>query len=379
MYKKIVQFIRESYATAEPISLHAPVFAGNEKKYLCDCLDSTYVSSIGQYVEKFEQSVAAFTGAGYGVAVVNGTQALFIALTLVGARPQTEVITQALTFVATPNAISYTGARPVFIDVDRDTLGMSAESLGDFLVQNTFSKNGRIFNRLTNKEIVACVPMHTMGHPCKIETIKALCDEYGIPLIEDAAESLGSLYLDRHTGTFGVAGVFSFNGNKIITTGGGGMLVTDNEELAGRAKHITTTAKVTHPWEFFHDQLGYNFRLPNLNAALGVAQMEKLPDYLARKRELALQYKTFFKDMNVRFMSEPPNAVSNYWLNTLLFLDKQQRDAFLKYSNAQNIQTRPLWRPMHHLPMYEHCEKISLKNTEFLYERCVNIPSGVRL
>lgn len=378
MFEPILDCIRQRFATAGPIALHEPCFAGREKPYVLECIDSTFVSSVGRYVEEFEKRVADFVGSRHAVAVVNGTQALFIALRLIGAQPGTEVITQSLTFAATANAIAHTGAQPVFVDVDRDTLGLSPQSLADFLAQYAGRGEGQTVNRKTGLPIVGCVPMHTLGHPCRIDEIQAICARYQIPLIEDAAESLGSYYNSRHTGTFGQLGIFSFNGNKIVTTGGGGMLVTDDQRLAQRAKHLTTTAKLPHRWEFVHDEVGFNFRLPNLNAALGVAQMEQLNGFVAEKRRLAEEYRTAFVKMGVSFFAEPSGARSNYWLNALLLRDESERDAFLQYSNDHQVMTRPLWRPMHQLPIYRHCQRGPLPNTEYLYARLVNIPSSVR-
>ena len=378
MFDSFIQFVRQEFQSEDFIALHGPVFAGNEKKYLNECLDSTYVSSVGKFVDEFEKRVAEFVGSKYAVAAVNGTQALFLALKLAGARPETEVISQALTFIATANAISYTGAKPVFIDVDPDTLGLSPAALKKFLAGNVCLKNGKSFNRRTGREIIACLPMHTMGHPCRIDEIKAICQDYGLTLIEDAAESLGSFYQNQHTGTFGSMGVFSFNGNKIVTTGGGGMLVTDDQELARRAKHLTTTAKIPHRWEFIHDQIGYNFRLPNINAALGVAQMEVLPQFLRSKRQLARQYHDFFNKRGVTFLLEPPHAAANYWLNTIILKDQQERDAFLEYTNDRQVMTRALWRPLPLLAMYQDCQTDALEITRYMYERAVNIPSSVR-
>lgn len=378
MFESTVQFIRERFGDGF-IPLHEPVFAGNEKRYLNECIDTTFVSSVGKFVDEFEQRVAAFVGSRHAVAVVNGTQALFVALKLAGAGPGAEVLTQSLSFVATANAISYTGARPVFLDVDRDTLGLSPRALQTFLKSQTCSRDGRTVNRRTGRPIAACVPMHTFGHPCRIEQILEICNTYQIPLIEDAAESLGSYYRNRHTGTFGLMGAFSFNGNKIVTTGGGGMLVTDDESLARRAKHLTTTAKLPHRWEFVHDELGYNFRLPNLNAALGVAQMEMLPAFLTRKRELASDYCQFFGALGVPFVSEPIDCASNYWLNALILKDREERDAFLAFTNDRGVMTRPLWHPLHLLPMYTDCQHDGLEQTMSLSQQVVNLPSSVNL
>ena len=297
--QKVVDFIKETFNTKEFIALHEPRFIGNEKKYLNDCIDSTFVSSVGKYVDRFEKEFASFVGAKYAIATVNGTAALHISLLLANVKKDDEVITQPLTFIATCNAISYIGAKPVFVDVDLDTMGLSPESLKDFLEANCEIINNQCINKTTNKIIKACVPMHTFGHPCKIEEIKEICDIWNITLVEDAAESLGSFYKDKHTGTFGKVSAFSFNGNKIITSGGGGVIVTDDEQIAKRAKHITTTAKIPHPYEYVHDEIAYNYRLPNINAALLVAQMENLEKFLESKRELASTYEKFFKTSNM--------------------------------------------------------------------------------
>ena len=303
--QKVVDFIKETFNTKEFIALHEPRFIGNEKKYLNDCIDSTFVSSVGKYVDRFEKEFASFVGAKYAIATVNGTAALHISLLLANVKKDDEVITQPLTFIATCNAISYIGAKPVFVDVDLDTMGLSPESLKDFLEANCEIINNQCINKTTNKIIKACVPMHTFGHPCKIEEIKEICD---IWLVEDAAESLGSFYKDKHTGTFGKVSAFSFNGNKIITSGGGGVIVTDDEQIAKRAKHITTTAKIPHPYEYVHDEIAYNYRLPNINAALLVAQMENLEKFLESKRELASTYEKFFKTSNIDFIKEPKDS-----------------------------------------------------------------------
>ena len=377
-YKKITDFIKNIYKK-DFIALHEPVFIGNEKKYLNECIDSTFVSSVGKYVDKFEEMLADYVGSKYAVAVSNGTSALFVALKLVGVKEGDEVITQPLTFVATANAISYCGAKPIFVDVDLDTLGLSPTSLKEFLEKNCEIVDNKCINKTTGKTIKACVPMHTFGHPCKIDEIKEICDKWHIELVEDAAESLGSFYKNKHTGTFGKVGIFSFNGNKIITAGGGGVIVTYDEELAKKAKHLTTTAKIPHPYEYIHDEVGYNFRMPNINAALLVAQMENLDKFLENKRELAKKYEKFFEDLGIEFIKEPKNAKSNYWLNAIKFENKKQRDEFLEYSNKNKVMTRPIWRLMNKLPMYKNCQRDELKNAEYLEERIVNIPSGVVL
>jgi len=359
--------------------LHEPKFVGNEKAYVLDCIDSTFVSSVGKYVDRFEQMMADYTGAKYAVATVNGTAALHIALRLVGVNQGDEVITQPLSFVATCNAISYCGAMPVFVDVDRDTLGMSPGSLRSFLSINTVQTSAGCINKSTGRKISAVVPMHTFGLPCRIDEIAKVCEEFSVPLIEDAAESLGSYYQGKHTGTFGKLAAFSFNGNKTITTGGGGMIVTNDEALAKRAKHITTTAKQPHPYEFIHDEIGYNYRLPNINAALGCAQMESLPRLLESKRSIASVYKEFFSATNFIFVDELAEASSNYWLNALILEDKRARDVFLKELNEAGVMSRPVWRLMNELAMFHDCQCSDLSNSQWLEERVVNIPSSAQL
>lgn len=379
-YKPVIDFIRELYQTDDFIPLHEPKFVGNEKAYLVDCIESTFVSSVGKYVDRFESDVAAYTGAKYAIATVNGTAALHIALKLSGVSGGDEVITQPLSFIATCNAISYCGASPVFVDVDRDTLGLSPQSLKTFLKENATRKAGGCINKLTGRKISAVVPMHTFGHPCRIDAIADICEEFGISLIEDAAESLGSYYQGRHTGLYGKLAVFSFNGNKTITTGGGGMLVTDDEFLAKRAKHITTTAKVPHPYEFIHDETGYNYRLPNINAALGCAQMETLSKLLASKRDLATKYSSFFcADSDISFIQEPSGSRANYWLNALVLKDVQARDNFLSELNEAGVMTRPIWCLMTELDMFSHCQSSDISNAKWLAERVVNIPSSARV
>lgn len=374
-----IDFIRTTFNTQNFIPLHEPRFNGNEKKYLNECIDSTFVSSVGKFVDRFEQMFADYVGAKYAIAAMNGTAALHVALLLAEVTENTEVITQPLTFIATANAISYCGAQPVFVDVDKDTLGLSPEALQVFLQQYTKVENGQCINQTTGKIIKACLPMHTFGHPCRIDEIAAICEQWHITLVEDAAESLGSFYKGQHTGTFGKLGAFSFNGNKVITSGGGGVLVTNDETLAKKAKHITTTAKVPHPYEYVHDQIGYNYRMPNLNAALLVAQMEQLDGFLASKRELAQEYKKFFAQQQIQWLEEPVNCQSNYWLQALVFDNTTERDEFLKISNEQGVMTRPIWRLMNELEMFKHCLKGDLSTAKWLEQRVVNIPSSVRL
>jgi len=378
-HQDIIDFIRQLYQTTEFIPLHEPKFIGNEKAYVLDCIDSTFVSSVGKYVDRFEHEMAKYTGAKYAVATVNGTAALHIALKLAGVSQGDEVVTQSLSFVATCNAISYCGAKPVFVDVDRETLGLSPISLSAFLSANTTQTANGCINKVTGRKISAVVPMHTFGLPCRIDEIAVICEEFGIPLIEDAAESLGSYYQGKHTGTFGKMAAFSFNGNKTITTGGGGMIITDDEALAKRAKHITTTAKVPHSYEFVHDEIGYNYRLPNINAALGCAQMESLSRILESKRSIAVDYAKYFATTNISFVKEPPQASSNYWLNALVLEDKQARDAFLKELNDAGVMSRPIWRLMSELAMFQDCQADDLSNAKWLEARVVNIPSSARL
>ncbi|MBN2396163.1 MAG: LegC family aminotransferase [Candidatus Atribacteria bacterium] len=379
---KIVQFIRELYKQPEGfIPLHAPVFAGNEKKYLNECIDTTFVSSVGKFVDQFEIEIAKYTGAKNAVSVVNGTNALHLALKLVGVKAGDEVITQALTFIATANAISYCDAKPVFLDVDKDTMGLSPKALLHFLETETEQKPDGCYNIKTKRRIAACVPMHTFGHPCRIDEIEEICAKYNIELVEDAAESLGSSFSGQHTGTFGKIGVLSFNGNKVITTGGGGMLLFNDEKLAQKAKHLTTQAKVPHAWEFVHDEIGYNYRMPNINAALGVAQLENLAEFVKSKRQIAQEYARFFSaaDLNITFFTEPINAKANYWLNLLILEDRKSRDQFLEYTNAKGVMTRPVWELMNNLPMFKDCQLGDLSNAEWLADRVVNIPSSVIL
>ena len=374
----IVDFIKDTFKTKEFIPLHEPRFIGNEKKYLNDCIDSTFVSSVGKYVDMFEEQFASIVGSKYAIATVNGTSALHISLLLADVQKDDEVITQPLTFIATCNAIGYIGAKPIFIDVDLDTMGLSPNVLSSFLEENCELKNNQCFNNTSGKIIKACVPMHTFGHACRITEIKDICDKWNITLVEDSAESLGSYYKDKHTGTFGKVGAFSFNGNKIITSGGGGVIVTDDEILAKRAKHLTTTAKIPHPFEYVHDEIGYNYRMPNLNASLIVAQLEQLENFINSKRKLALKYEEFFKDQDeIDFIKEPQNSKSNYWLQAVLVKDLKNRDVFLEYTNKNGVMTRPIWKLMNELEMFKNAQCSSLKNSKYLEERVVNISSSV--
>ena len=376
----IIGFVRKVFNQPEEfIPLHVPHFGGNEKKYLADTIDSTFVSSVGAYVTQFEKMMADITGARYVIATVNGTTALHLAMVLAGVKYNDEVITQPLTFVATANAITHAGGIPVFVDVDKDTMGLSPVALKAFLDEfATVNDQGQCINKKTGRRIAACVPMHTFGFPVKIEEIMAVCTAYHIPVIEDAAESLGSYYKNKHTGTFGLLGTFSFNGNKTVTCGGGGAIVTNDEAIAQRAKHISTTAKVPHAWEFVHDEVGYNYRMPNLNAALACAQLEQLPAFIENKRELAGLYAQFFNGSPITCVQEMKDVKANYWLNTIVFPDHQQQQEFLQESNAQKVMTRPIWQLMNKLPMYAGCQADKMENAQWLEERVVNLPSSVR-
>lgn len=379
-YSKTIGFIKEVFGNQEFIPLAVPVFAGNEKKYLEECIDTTFVSSVGKFVDRFEKDMAEYAGCKKAVVCVSGTNALHMSMLLVGVERDDEVLTQALTFIATCNAISYIGAHPVFIDVDKSTMGLSPDALKDWLVKNAEIKNGQCYNKKTGRRVKACVPMHTFGHPVRIEEIAHVCEDYHIELVEDAAESIGSLYKGKHTGTFGKVGAISFNGNKTITTGGGGMMLFNDEELAAHAKHLTTQAKVPHRWEFRHDHVGYNYRMPNINAALGCAQLENLDKFIASKRQLALEYAEYFKNVDdIQFFTEPEDTFSNYWLQAVIFKDKDAQQAFLQQTNDNGVMTRPIWELMNRLPMFEHCENDGLMNTIWFADRVVNIPSSVRL
>lgn len=378
MFDELIGVIRHHYGSEGFIPLHAPVFRGNEKKYVNDAIDSTFVSSVGAYVDRFENEFANYVKAKKAVVTGNGTSALHAALHLLGVRHRDEVLTQALTFVATANAISYCGAQPVFLDSDLDNLGMSPRSLESFLQENGEMRDGVCFNKKSNRPIRACVPMHVFGHPVRIKEIVSICDKFHIPVIEDAAESLGSFVDGVHTGLFGKVGVFSFNGNKILTSGGGGMLVTHDEQLAKRAKHLTTTAKVPHQWDFYHDEMGFNYRMPNLNAALALGQLEQIDSFLKSKRETASYYRESFEKLGLQFVVEPDYAQSNYWLNAVVFNDLHERNTFLEKSNKAGVMTRPIWTLMPNLPMYKDCLQTDLKNARYLSDRVVNIPSSVR-
>lgn len=379
-FQKLTEFIRALYPGQEPLPLHTPVFRGNEKTYMLDCIDTTFVSYVGKYVTQFEELTAQYTGAKHAVAFVNGTAALHIALQIAGIKQGHEVITQSLTFVATANAISHAGAEPVFVDVDNDTLGMSPVSLSKWLEANAVmdSESKRAVNRTTHRVISGIVPMHTFGNPCRIDKIVAVANKYNIPVIEDSAESLGSTYKQQHTGTFGLLGVLSYNGNKTITTGGGGMIITNDDELAAKARHLSTTAKVAHRWEFSHDEIGYNYRLNNVSASIGVAQMEMLDTYLENKRKTAMEYFKYFQENGFDFVQGLDESKTNHWLVAIILKDKAMRDEFLAYTNDNGVMTRPVWTLMSKLDMFKDCQNDGLKNSLWLEDRVVNLPSGVR-
>lgn len=378
-YSRTIAFIKELYGNQDFTPLSVPQFLGNEKKYLEECIDTTFVSSVGKFVDRFEEEMARYTGAKKAVVCVGGTNALHMSLMLAGVEREDEVLTQALTFIATCNALSYIGAHPVFVDVDKETMGLSPAAVKDWLAKNGEIREGQCYNKNTGRRVKACVPMHTFGHPVRIDELLAICEEYHIELVEDAAESIGSRYKGKHTGTFGKVGAISFNGNKTITTGGGGMMLFNDEALAAHAKHITTQAKIPHRWEFRHDEIGYNYRMPNINAALGCAQLENLDKYVASKRKVAAEYIEFFKHVDgVDFFVEPENAFSNYWLSAVVLADKKAQLDFLQQSNDNKVMTRPIWELMNRLPMFENCENDGLKNTIWFADRVVNIPSSVR-
>lgn len=376
--QNMVSFVREHFNSDKFIPLHEPRFRGNEKKYLAETIDSTFVSSVGAFVDQFENMMQDITGAAKSVAVVNGTASLQVALRLAGVKKGEEVITQALTFIATVNAIVYNNAIPVFVDVDLDTMGLSPKALQNFLEEFGELREDGCYNKSTGRRIAACMPMHTFGFPVHLDELMTVCNKWQIPMVEDAAESLGSFYKGKHTGTIGLISGFSFNGNKVVTSGGGGAVITNDIELGTKAKYLTTTAKRPHPYEFFHDELGYNYRMPNLNAALACAQLESLNGFLEDKRILANKYATFFKESGIKFRQETADTKANYWLMCVELNNKAEREEFLKNTNELGVMTRPIWNLMYRLPMYAHCQRDAQTNAEFLEERIVNIPSSAR-
>jgi len=380
MFDEIIAQIRKLHGNeADFLPLHAPVFKGNEKRYVADTIESTFVSSVGAYVVRFEEMMKEITGARYAVAIVNGTCALHLALILAGVEKEEEVITQPLTFVATVNAIVHANAHPHFVDVDMDSMGLSPVKLSERLAAVAEMRGDKCYNKETGRRIAACVPMHTFGMPMRIDEVADICRKYNIPVVEDSTESIGSRYKGKHTGVFGLLGTFSFNGNKTITSGAGGAIITDNEELGKKAKHLSTTAKIPHAWAFEHDAVAYNYRMPNLNAALACAQLEQLEKFISDKRELAAQYQQAFSKLPIQVVKEIDEAKANFWLCCLLMNNRDERDAFLAFSNERKVMTRPAWQLMNRLPMYKDCASGNLANAEWLEARIVNIPSSPRI
>lgn len=382
--KKIIEILRDKTRQDgdEFVALHEPVFLGKEDVYLKDCISSGWVSSVGKYVDRFENELASFCGAERAIAVVNGTSALHVCLILAGVTRDTEVLIPSFTFVATANAVSYCGAIPHFVDIQERNLGVDADKLENYLDEIGEFKDGKLFNKITGRRIAAIVPMHAYGHPVDLNGLKYIADRYELPLIEDAAESLGSYYKGSHTGNYGLLSAMSFNGNKTITTGGGGAILTNDQGLADKAKHLTTTAKIAHPWEIKHDMIGYNYRMPNINAALGVAQLEELPEILKVKRSLAEQYNAAFREINeLDFLWEEVGNISNFWLNTVI-LDKHKSDQLEKIiieTNKNNFMTRPAWTLLHTLKPYESCPRMPLDCSESMSKRIINLPSGYKV
>ena len=379
MYNDFISFIKNIYKDQDYVPLHAPYFDAIEKELINKCLDSTFVSTVGIYVNEFEKMLSDFTGVKYAVATTNGTSALHTSLVIAGVEHGDEVLTQNITFVATANAIAYCGAFPILIDSDLDNLALSPSKLEKFLEENAEIVSDQLINKRTKKKIKACVVMHVFGHPAKMSELSAICKKFKLFLIEDAAESLGSFYQGKHTGSFGDLSILSFNGNKIITTGGGGAILSNDETLAKRAKHLTTTARIAHQWEFIHDEVGFNYRLPNLNAALGCAQMGKLKAFVENKRQLALMYEDFFSLKLIKFWKEASPSQSNYWLNAIVLSSKEERDRFLLATNNAGVTTRPLWSLISELPMFKNCQTSDLSHSMFYKDRIVNLPSSVRV
>ena len=377
-FSQITDYIKSLYPEMDPVLLHCPQFLGNEKKYLNECIDTKFVSYVSHFVTDMEDHIKKLTGAKCAVAMVSGTEALHMAMVAAGVKSGEEVISQPLTFAATSAVIVNCGSIPVYVDVDRDTMGMSPASLKNFLENNTKQEGGKCINKNTGRVISACVPMHTFGHPCRIDEIRTICDEHNLMLIEDAAESIGSFYKGKHTGTFGKVSILSFNGNKTLTTGGGGMLITDNEELAAKAKYLSTTAKEPAKWGYYHKTAGWNLRMPGVNAAIGAAQLEYFDKIIENKRETAQMYKKFFAEIGIPFITETENSRANYWLNAILLNSREEREEFLEYTNSNGVQTRPIWTLMYKMPPYEKCERTQMPNAEWLEDHLVNIPSSVR-
>ena len=378
MFEELLRRIREVQNFPDgPVALHAPIFAGNEKRYVMDAIESTFVSSVGEYVTRFEEMLCSLTGARYAVACCNGTSALEMALRLAGVQSGDVVLTQPLSFVATANAIVHAGAEPVFLDVERSTLGLSPDAVRKFLEARCLRGQGVCRLADTGQRVAACVPMHSFGLPVRMDELLAVCDEWNVPVVEDAAEALGSSYKGRYCGTMGQLGVLSFNGNKTVTTGGGGAILTNSDELAATAKRLTTTAQIPHRWEYRHDAVAWNFRLPNLNAALGCAQLEQLERFIDIKRKRAAAYAELFRDTDWEFVTEPGNCRSNYWLCAVLTNSPSEKNAFLAATNDAGLGTRPVWEPLHSLPMYQHCRREDVSTAMDIASKLVNLPSGV--
>lgn len=378
MNKHWMQFVDEvkKMYGKDFVPLHEPTFNDKEVEYVTDCVKTGWVSSVGAYVTKFEEELAKFVGVKRAVAVVNGTAALHIALKVAGVKADDEVLMPSLTFIATANAVSYCQAVPHFVDVHEETLGVDPFKLDTYLREISEVRNGELFNKQTNRRIKALVPMHTFGHAVHLDELVELAEKYHLVLVEDAAESLGTYYKGKHTGSFGKVNAMSFNGNKIITTGGGGAILTDNEAMADYAKHLTTTAKVPHKWEYVHDEIGYNYRMPNINAALGCAQLEKMAKFLVQKKQLAVKYEALLQDVaGVELFKQPVHSESNYWLQTLVLDESLNRDEVLGFLNEQGVMSRPIWQPMHELVMFEECPSMDLTVTDRLKKRIVNISS----
>ncbi|MBE0640635.1 MAG: LegC family aminotransferase [Bacteroidales bacterium] len=376
-YEPIIRFIREIHGATGPIALHEPSFGPAEEEAVLHCLRSSHVASTGDYVNRFEEAVSAYTGSPYAIAMVNGTAALHLILVSLGTGSGDLVLTQSLTFVATVNAIRYTGAQPRYIDIEAGTYGLSPVHLKAWLEENTFTDaQGVPREKSTRRRIAACLPVHAFGIPCRMEELRAVCEPQGIPLVEDAAEALGSFREGKHAGTFGTAGVLSFNGNKVITTGGGGMVLTSDPALAEKLRHLSTQARITHPWEYRHDATGFNYRMPNLNAALGFAQMQALEEKLGKKRKLGEAYSKFFASRQEQFVDEPPGCHWNHWLNGILLPGISERDAFLEYARDNRIAARPAWQPIHLQEKKEGQEAAALPQTMDTYHRLVNLPSS---
>ncbi|QUX94501.1 aminotransferase DegT [Marinomonas sp. CT5] len=374
--ESLVKFVRDVYQTKDFIPLHAPTFSANEKAYVAETIESTFVSSVGKFVDEFEHKVESFTASPRAVATMNGTAALHGALYMAGVKHGDLVITQALTFVATCNALYHMGAEPIFVDVSSVSLGLCPKAVAQYLDENAELTESGCVHKTTKQRIKAVVPMHTFGHPVELDELISVCNKWQLVLVEDAAESLGSFYKGRHTGTLGDFGALSFNGNKIITTGGGGMILCSSEETGAKTKYITTTAKVPHPYEFFHDEPGFNYRMPNINAALGCAQMESLPTFLEKKRELAKQYQVFFEGSDFQFVVEPEYGQSNYWLNAIVCPDAESRNKMLEQTNQKGVMTRPIWKLMHRLPMFKGALRGDLTHSESIEKCLINLPSS---